>query len=106
MKNIRLFPALALSRVQGLSLVLCFATGFVFGPIWSTLVAEATGRYPEHAGEASGLMSAGCGAGGILFPVLTGLAARNMSLTAAFALLGGMALLGGVACVLLPDRQK
>ena len=99
-----LFAALTLSRAAGLSLGLCFAIGFAFGPVWATLVAEATARFPQYAGEASGLMSAGCGAGGILFPALTGLAARNISLTVAFALLGVLALLGGGMCALLPKQ--
>ena len=99
-----LFIALTRSDVAWLSLALCFATGFAFGPIWSTLVAEATARHPEHAGTVSGLMSAGCGAGGILFPALTGLAAQHFSLTTAFGLMGIVALLGGATCALLPRR--
>ena len=94
-----LFAALALSAIPTLSLALCFAIGFSFGPVWSTLVAEATARHPQYAGEASGLMSAGCGAGGILFPALTGLAARHISLTAAFMLLSVVALLGAAMCL-------
>ena len=98
--------AFALAMLLALSLVLCFATGFVYGPIWSTLVAEANARYPEHAGTASGLMSAGCGAGGILFPALIGLVARRFSLVSAFALLGGVALTGAALCAALPKRRK
>ena len=101
-----LFAALILPAPLALSLVLCFATGFVYGPIWSTLVAEANARYPEHAGTASGLMSAGCGAGGILFPALIGLVARRFSLVSAFALLGGVALTGAALCAALPKRRK
>ena len=100
-----LFVALTAARAAWLSLAMCFLTGFAFGPIWSTLVAEATARHPAHAGAVSGLMSAGCGAGGILFPALTGLVAQHFSLTAAFALLGAVALLGGALCVLLPEQR-
>ena len=100
------FVALSLSEVVALSLAMCFAIGFAFGPIWSTLVSEATSRYPQYAGEVSGLMSAGCGAGGILFPMLTGLAARHVSLTVAFWLLGGVALAGGILCATLPGGDK
>ena len=101
-----LFLALTLSAPAAVSLALCFATGFAYGPIWSTLVSEATARHPQYAGEASGLMSAGCGAGGILFPALTGLAARHVGLTTAFALLGGVALLGCGMCALLPNEKR
>ena len=101
-----LFAALIASTSAALSLALCFATGFAYGPIWSTLVAQANARYPEHAGVASGLMSAGCGAGGILFPALTGLVAGRFSLTAAFAMMGGVALTGAVLCALLPGVRQ
>ena len=101
-----LFVALSACRLAGLSLALCFATGFAYGPIWSTLVAEANACYPEHAGAASGLMSAGCGVGGILFPVLTGLAARSFSLSSAFSLLSVVALAGVVLCAVLPARAQ
>ena len=97
--------ALTASHLTALSLTLCFATGFAFGPIWSTLVAEATARHPEHAGTASGLMSAGCGIGGIVFPLLTGLSARWFSLNTAFALLSGVALAGTLLCVILPEHR-
>lgn len=100
-----LFLALTVPAPAGVSLALCFAVGFTFGPIWSTTVAEATARHPEYAGEASGLMSAGCGAGGIAFPALTGFAARTLGLSTAFALLGGVALIGTVACAILPKRE-
>ena len=100
------FLLLILSRNSVLSLALCFATGFAYGPIWSTLVAEANARYPSHAGTASGLMSAGCGMGGIMFPVLTGLAARQFSLSTAFGMLSGIALTGAVLCALLPDKNR
>ena len=98
------FVLLVLSRGRALALALCFATGFAYGPIWSTLVAEANARYPSHAGTASGLMSAGCGMGGILFPVLTGLAARWFSLATAFLMMSGIALTGAALCALIPSR--
>ena len=101
-----LFVALIVCHAPGLALALCFATGFAYGPIWSTLVADANARFPEQAGTASGVMSAGCGVGGILFPALAGLVARSFSLTAAFAMMCGVALLGGVLCVLLPARRN
>ena len=101
-----LFTALTLSGSAAFSLALCFMTGFAYGPIWSTLVAEATARHPAHAGAASGLMSAGCGAGGILFPALTGLTARQLSLPSAFRLLALVALLGGGLCAILPPGKR
>ena len=101
-----LFIALSLSTLAGLSMALSFLNGFAFGPVWSTLVAEANARHPDRAGAVSGLMSAGCGAGGILFPALTGLAARSLSLTTAFALLSVLALIGATMCVLVPKKAE
>ena len=100
------FALLILSGNAALSLVLCFGTGFAYGPVWSTLVAEANARYPSHAGTASGLMSAGCGMGGILFPVLMGLVARGFSIVTAFGMLCGIALIGAALCALLPDDRQ
>ena len=100
-----LFLLLIACASPGLSVALCFATGFAFGPIWSTLVAEANARHADHAGAASGLMSAGCGVGGILFPALTGLAARSFSLAAAFGLMSVVALAGTALCAMLPPRK-
>ena len=98
-----LFVALALPLPAAAALILCFVTGFAFGPLWSTVVAEATARFPRYAGEASGLMSAGCGVGGIVFPALTGLAARQLGLTAAFMALGGVAMAAGMVCLFIRD---
>ena len=101
-----LFLALTRSGSAPLSLALCFATGFAYGPIWSTQMTEANLRYPQHTGTASGLMSAGCGAGGILFPALTGLAARRFSLIAAFWMMAGIAIAGALLSAALPGRRR
>ncbi|MBR2571534.1 MAG: MFS transporter [Clostridia bacterium] len=100
-----LFLLLTVQNRAAFSLALCFLTGFAFGPIWSTLVARATALYPSHAGTASGLMSAGCGAGGILFPAVSGMIAQHFSLGSAFGMMGGVAILGGVLCALLPGDK-
>ena len=99
-----LFVLLPRTDTAGLSLAMCLATGFAFGPIWSTLLAEATARYPAQAGTASGAMSAGCGAGGIVFPALMGLAAQRFSLIASFSLLCVVAVMGVILCAFLPRR--
>ena len=101
-----LFLALIACPLVLPALALCFATGFAYGPIWSTLVAEANARHPEHAGAASGLMSAGCGVGGILFPALTGLVARQFSLTTGFGMLCGVAVAGALLLALLPAHKE
>ena len=79
----------------------CFAAGFSYGPIWSTLVAQATGLFPEAGAGAAGIMSAGCGIGGIVYPVLMGAACDGMGLGGAFGLLAATAAAGMILCMCL-----
>ena len=104
--DVLILGGIVVSSNQYLSLALCFLNGFAFGPIWSTLMAEATVRHPAHAGAVSGLMSTGCGAGGIVFPLLTGLAAQHFSLAASFMMLAVLAAAGGALCAILPERRE
>ena len=90
--------ALAVSQNPTVSLVCCFAAGFSYGPIWSTLVAQATGLFPEASAGVAGVMSAGCGIGGMVFPVLMGIASDWLGLNGAFYFLAAVAL---TACFLL-----
>ena len=91
---------LAVSKSPVLSLVCCFAAGFSYGPIWSTLVAQATGLFPEASAGAAGIMSAGCGIGGMVFPVLMGAVCDVANISAAFGLLVGAGLLASFCCML------
>lgn len=100
-----LFTALALSKTPWISLAVCGLIGVSFGPVWSTLVAEAANAFPRQAGAAVGLMSSGCGLGGILFPVLMGYLAERVTIGAAFLFLAITAALGMVLCVLFQRRQ-
>ena len=92
---------LAVSENSTLSLVCCFGAGFSYGPIWSTLVAQATGLYPESGAGAAGVMSAGCGIGGMLAPVLMGAVCDAAGLSAAFGMLAAMAAAGMILCTRL-----
>ena len=92
---------LAVSDNSTLSLVCCFGAGFSYGPIWSTLVAQATGLYPESGAGAAGVMSAGCGIGGMLAPVLMGAVCDAAGLSAAFGMLAAMAAAGMILCTQL-----
>ena len=92
---------LAVSQNPTVSLVCCFAAGFSYGPIWSTLVAQATGLYPESGAGAAGVMSAGCGIGGMLAPVLMGAVCDAAGLSAAFGMLAVMAAAGMILCTQL-----
>lgn len=98
--------ALAVSQNPTVSLVCCFAAGFSYGPIWSTLVAQATGLFPEAGAGAAGVMSAGCGIGGIVYPVLMGAACDGMGLGGAFGLLAATAAAGAVLCARLQTNKS
>lgn len=98
--------ALAVSKHPTVSLVCCFAAGFSYGPIWSTLVAQSTGLFPEAGAGAAGVMSAGCGIGGIVYPVLMGAACDGMGLGGAFGLLAATAAAGAVLCARLQTNKR
>ena len=53
-----------------------------------------------------GLMSAGCGLGGAVFPALMGLLSDQLNLGAAFALLAFAALIAGVVSLLAARRAS
>ena len=89
---------LAISQNPTISLICCFATGFSYGPIWSMLVAQATGLFPEASASVAGIMSAGSGIGGMVVPVLMGAVYDWIGISAAFGLLVVAAVLGGFFC--------
>lgn len=91
-----LFVALALLRAAIPALAVCALIGFAFGPVWSLLMDFAARRHPGASGAAMGLMSAGCGLGGAIFPALMGVISEYADLRAAFGLLAAAALAAGV----------
>lgn len=90
-----LFLLLALLRAAVPALVVCALIGFSFGPVWSLLMDFSARRHPGRSGAAMGLMSAGCGLGGAVFPTLMGLISDYADLRAAFGLLAIAALAAG-----------
>jgi len=101
-----LFAALALLNAPVLSLVFCALIGFAFGPVWSNLMNLAARRHPGASGGAMGLMSAGCGLGGALFPALMGVLSAQIDLRAAFLLLACSALAAGALSFLAARAQS
>jgi len=91
-----LFAALALLRSPVPALVAAALIGFSFGPVWANLMNLAARRHPGNSGGAMGLMSAGCGLGGAVFPALMGVLSDRLNLGAAFLLLAVAALTAGV----------
>ncbi len=100
-----IFTILALSQSALISLAACALTGMAFGPIWSTLVDLAAKAFPDSSGGAIGLMSSGCGVGGVLYPILMGIMADFFDIGIAFLLLAATALAGGILCVSLSKHR-
>lgn len=101
-----LFTVLAVSREAYLSFAVCALTGAAFGPIWSTLVGLAAKQFPNNTGGSVGLMSSGCGLGGIAYPVLMGWMADYLDISIAFLLLAATALAGGGLCIALVLKAR
>lgn len=97
---VMVFVALALSKSPVLSLILCALVGFSYGPIWSFIMALAVSTYPEKTARVTGLLSSGCGLGGVLFPIFM----QMVPLGKGFVLLAASALAGCV-CIVFAARQ-
>lgn len=95
-----LFMGLLLSEHVLPSICLCFCIGAAYGPIWSMLMSSAANAYPDCKASIIGVMSAGCGLGGIIYPILMSLIAANSNLSLSFIALSTSALLGGLICIL------
>ena len=101
-----LFTALALLRTAIPAFAVCALIGFAFGPVWSLLMDFAARQHPGSSGAAMGLMSAGCGVGGAVFPALMGLISEYADLRAAFGLLAAAALIAGALSLAAVRLQK
>jgi fucose permease len=69
------------------------ATGFLIAPVLPTLLAWATGLFPERAGFAAGMVLSLGVLGGIFSPLLIGLVAEAFSLGNGILLLAFSALM-------------
>jgi len=94
------YVVLVLSPSPVLSLILCALIGFSYGPIWSFIMALAIRNYPEKTARVTGLISSGCGLGGVLFPIFMQMAPLGKG----FVLLAAAALAAGV-CIVFAARQ-
>lgn len=95
---------LAVSASPILSLCACFAAGWSYGPIWSTLMSQATARFPHASAGAAGVMSAGVGVGGLVAPVVMGFVCDCAGIATGFWMLAAMAAGGMTLCALLRER--
>lgn len=98
------FVALILFRCGWLCVILCFLVGFSYGPIWTSIVAGAAERFPQHKASATGLMSASCGLGGIFYPVLMGAIVDGVDIRIGFVVLAVSACIGAVLASVLNNK--
>lgn len=101
-----LFLFLVFMKVPWFSIAVCFFLGFAFGPIWSTLVASAAEVCPEKSAGVIGLMSTGCGLGGILYPTLMGFLSEKYNLQTAFFCLAVTSFAGFLLCLAAAVKKK
>ena len=101
-----LFVLLPTLNSSMLAILLCGLVGVTYGPVWSTLVATAAARFPEQSAAAIGVMSTGCGLGGVIYPTVMGLMAERITLHAAFWMLAGTAAVGALLCTTVLKNKK
>ena len=99
------FIALILAPSGYLCIGLCALVGFTYGPIWTTIVASAAQRFPQHKASATGLMSASCGLAGILYPVIMGAIVDSLDIRIGFILLALSAVLGAALAFSLNNNK-
>ena len=99
------FIALILADSGLVCIGLCALVGFTYGPIWTTLVAGAAERFPQHKASATGLMSASCGLGGILYPVFMGIIVDSLDIRIGFIILAVSAVIGAGMAFALKNKN-
>lgn len=99
------FIALILVPSGYLCIGLCALVGFTYGPIWTTIVAGAAQRFPQHKASATGLMSASCGLAGILYPVFMGAVVDSLDIRIGFVVLALSAVIGAVLAFSLNNNK-
>jgi len=100
------FIALVVLQSGWLCVGLCAIVGFAYGPIWTTIVAGAAERFPQHKASATGLMSAACGLAGILYPMFMGVIVENLDIRIGFVILAVTASLGAVLAISLKRNSQ
>lgn len=100
------FIALILVGSGWLCVALCFLVGFAYGPIWTSIVAGAAQRFPEHRASATGLMSSSCGFAGILYPMFMGVLVDSLDIRIGFVILAVSAAVGAALAFSLQNQQS
>lgn len=100
------FVALILIGSGWICVGLCALVGFTYGPIWTTIVAGAAERFPQHKASATGLMSASCGLGGIIYPMFMGIIVDSLDIRIGFLILTVSAVIGAVMAFALKNTTS
>jgi len=98
------FIALIVFKSGYLCVALCALVGFTYGPIWTTIVAGAAERFPQHKASATGIMSASCGLGGIVYPVVMGAIVDSLDIRVGFLILAASAATGAILAFVLKNE--
>jgi FHS family glucose/mannose:H+ symporter-like MFS transporter len=97
---------LAIGANAPLALALCVVTGFLYGPVWPMLVAQAAKRFTASSGTVTSIMMIGGGAGGAFVPVWMGLVADHADLRWAMGLLVVLAVVAFFCCMLVFRKKQ
>lgn len=100
------FIALIIFKSGWLCVALCAIVGFTYGPIWTTIVAGAAQRFPQHKASATGLMSSSCGFAGIIYPMFMGILVDSMDIRIGFVILAVSAAVGAALAFCLNNTQS
>ena len=87
-----------------LCVALCAMVGFAYGPVWTSIVAGAAQRFPQHKASATGLMSAACGLAGIVYPMFMGIIVDSLDIRIGLVILAVTASLGAVLAFSLKNN--
>lgn len=99
------FVALIVLKSGWFCVALCGLVGFAYGPIWTSIVAGAAQRFPQHKASATGLMSSSCGFAGILYPMFMGILVDSLDIRIGFIILAASATIGAVLAFCVQNNQ-
>ncbi len=94
-----LLAALAFCPVPAAGVLICALLGAAYGPIWTTLATLAVRTDPGHSSLIMGIMSMGCGAGGVIFPLVMGRLSESFTIGRAFLFLAFTAGISLIVCL-------
>ena len=101
-----LLAALAFCPYPAAGVAICALLGAAYGPIWTTLSTLAVRTDPEKSSLIMGIMSMGCGAGGVIFPLIMGRLSESFTIGKAFVFLALTAGICLAVCLAAKESQE